>query len=133
MIVREALVAHPRVLAPSTPAREAAELLRTPGVRSVLVVSDDQLVGCVTAATIVAAVAEGRDVRSLAVGDLCEDDVTTIGPDAPLDVAIRLMGERELERLAVVESGRFLGVLPREPVVRRIAEDEPPPPDDDEI
>jgi len=28
----------------------------------------------------------------------------------------------------VVEDGRLLGILPREPVVRRLAEDEPPPP-----
>ena len=38
------------------------------------------------------------------------------------------MGERGLERVAVVEDGRLLGILPREPVVRRLAEDEPPPP-----
>ena len=37
------------------------------------------------------------------------------------------MGERGLERVAVVEAGRLLGVLAREPVVRRLAEDEPPP------
>ena len=38
------------------------------------------------------------------------------------------MGERDLERLVVVEDGRLLGVLPREPIVRRLAEDEPPGP-----
>jgi CBS domain-containing protein len=37
------------------------------------------------------------------------------------------MAQHGLERVAVVEEGRLLGVLPREPVVRRLAEDEPPP------
>ena len=36
------------------------------------------------------------------------------------------MGEAGLERLAVVEDGRLLGILPREPSSRRLAEDEPP-------
>jgi CBS domain-containing protein len=42
------------------------------------------------------------------------------------------MAESGLERLAVTEDGRLLGILPREPVVRRLAEDEPPPPPDAE-
>ena len=37
------------------------------------------------------------------------------------------MVEHGLERLAVTENGRLLGVLSREPLLRRLAEDEPPP------
>jgi CBS domain-containing protein len=36
------------------------------------------------------------------------------------------MAEGDLERLPVVENGRLLGILPREPLVRRLAEDEAP-------
>jgi CBS domain-containing protein len=53
--------------------------------------------------------------------------VPAVDPETPLDEALVLMGERGLERVAVVEDGRLLGVLAREPVVRRLAEDEPPP------
>ena len=42
----------------------------------------------------------------------------------PLDEALHLMAEQGLERLPVTENGRLLGVLPREPVARRLAEDE---------
>ncbi len=35
------------------------------------------------------------------------------------------MSEHDLERIAVVEDGRFLGVLARGPLLRRMAEDEP--------
>jgi hypothetical protein len=41
------------------------------------------------------------------------------------------MAEQGLERIAVTENGRLLGVLPREPLVRRLAEDEPPPEEDE--
>jgi CBS domain-containing protein len=126
VIVREALL-HPRVLDSSTPAREVAGLLAKPHVESVLVVAGERLVGCVTTHGIVEAVAEGRDLRELTAGDLCDEDVTTVGPDTPLEEALHLMADLGLERLAVAENGRLLGVLPREPVVRRLAEDEPPP------
>ena len=127
MIVREALL-HPRVLEAGATAQEVAALLSKPNVESALVVDDGgRLLGCVTTKAVVAAVAEGHDVQGMSAGDLCDPDVTTVGPDTPLEEALHLMAERGLERLAVAEGGRLLGVLPRAPLVRRLAEDEPPP------
>jgi predicted transcriptional regulator len=125
--VREALVADPRVVAPSTSAREVAELLLRPHVESALVADEGRLVGCVTRESIVAAVARGDDLTSRTAADLADGDVTTIGPESPLDEALHLMVERGLDRVVVVEDGRLLGILPREPILRRLAEDEPPP------
>ena len=128
MIVRHALVADPLVLQAGAPVREVAAVLTKPNVVHVLVVDDDTLVGSVTEEAVVA---EGLDLRELTAGDLADPDVPTVGPDTPLDEAILLMGETSLERMAVVEDGRLLGILPREPVVRRLAEDEPPPEPDE--
>ena len=126
MIVREALVSDPRVLAADATAREAAELLVRPNVLNALVVDGDRLLGGVTMESIVRAVAAGRDLAKLKARDLCDVEPITIEPDASLDDALHLMVERGLERLPVVENGRFLGVLPRAPLARRLAEDEPP-------
>lgn len=126
MIVREALVPDPRVVAADAAAREVAELLTRPNVESALVVDDGRLVGSVTAGSIVAALARGEDVAQLVARDLSEDEVSVIGPDVPLEEALHLMAERDLDRLPVVEDGSLLGVLSREPLVRRLAEDEAP-------
>jgi CBS domain-containing protein len=128
--VRDALLPDPRVVDANAPAREAAELLVRPGVESVLVVRDGALVGAVTAREIVGAVAAGVELGAVVVGALATGEVDTIGPDAPLDEAIRAMAERDLDRLAVVEGDRLVGVLSREGLVRRVAEDEPPEPDE---
>jgi CBS domain-containing protein len=127
VIVREALVADPRVLQADAPAREAAALLAKPNVAGVLVADGDRLLGCVAQEAIVAAVAAGRDLRTLTVRDLADPDVPSVSPDVALDEALILMAEGGHERLAVVEDGRLLGILPREPVVRRLAEGDPPP------
>jgi CBS domain-containing protein len=130
VIVREALVRDPRVVGAGASAREVAELLARPNVRSALVVEGERLLGCVTTESIIAAVARGDDVRTLRARELA-DPVTTVAPDAPLDEAFRLMAERGLDRLPVTQDGRLLGVLLREPIIRRLAEDEPPAPGDE--
>jgi CBS domain-containing protein len=130
MIVREALVADPPVLQADAPVQAAAALLAKPHVESVLVADGERLVGTITKEGIVAAVAESRDLRPLTVGEVADRDVPTVGPETQLGDALLLMAEQDLERLPVVEDGRLLGILPREPVVRRLAEDEPPPPDE---
>lgn len=127
MRVRDALVADPRVVASSAPVREAAELLGRPNVESVLVADGERLVGVVTTGSLVAALARGEDLREATAGQIANGDVETVGPDEPLDEVLVRMGEGDLERVAVVEDGRLLGILPREPIVRRLAEDEPPP------
>ncbi len=126
MKVREALVTDPRVVAPSASAREVAELLLRPHVESALVADEGRLVGCVTRESLVAAVARGVDLAGATAGDLADGDVTTVGPDDALDDTLHLMAERDLDRVVVVENGRLLGILPREPILRRLAEDEPP-------
>jgi predicted transcriptional regulator len=125
VIVREALVSDPRVVSADASAREAAELLTHPQVQSALVTDGERLLGCVTLESIVAALARGVDLLSATVREVCETDMTTVGPDLPLDEALHLMAESGLERLPVTEDGRLLGVLQREPVARRLAEEEP--------
>ena len=125
MIVREALVSDPRVVSADASAREAAELLTHPQVESALVTDGERLLGSVTLESIVAALARGVDLLSATVREVCETDMTTVGPDLPLDEALHLMAESGLERLPVTEDGRLLGVLQREPVARRLAEEEP--------
>jgi CBS domain-containing protein len=131
MIVREALVADPPVLQADAPVEAAAAHLARPHVESVLVADGERLVGVITKEAIVGAVANSRDLRSLTVGDVADQDVPTVGPETTLGDALLLMAEQGLERLPVVEDGRLLGILPREPVVRRLAEDEPPPEPDE--
>jgi predicted transcriptional regulator len=113
------------VVSADASAREAAELLTHPQVESALVTDGERLLGCVTLESIVAALARGVDLLSATVREVCETDMTTVGPDLPLDEALHLMAESGLERLPVTEDGRLLGVLQREPVARRLAEEEP--------
>jgi CBS domain-containing protein len=60
--------------------------------------------------------------------EVADTDIVTVSPDLPLDEALHHMAELDVERLPVTDDGRLLGIVAREPIARRLAEDEPPPP-----
>jgi CBS domain-containing protein len=125
--VREAMVPEPRMLEVGTPAQEAGELLARPEVRAVLVCDDGRLVGVVTRKTLVReVVATGRDPKTTPLGEIAEEPHYTIDSELGLDEAFRFLEDEDIERVPVVENGKLVGVLSRELLQRRLAEDEDP-------
>ena len=128
--VREAMVPEPRTLDASAPAAEAGALLARPEVRAVFVCDDGRLQGVITRKTLVReVVAPGLDPKATTVGQIAEEPYYTLDSDMPLEEAFRFLEEHDAERVPVVEDGRLVGVLARELVQRRLAEDEPVPED----
>jgi CBS domain-containing protein len=59
-------------------------------------------------------VREDAKAAGLTAGDLMTEPAVTIGPDAPVEVAARLMYDRRVKRLPVVNlAGRLLGIISR--------------------
>jgi CBS domain-containing protein len=130
--VREAMVSEPRTLDAAEPATEAGKLLARQEVRAVFVSRDGQFLGVLTRKTLVReVVARGLDPKTTTVGEIAEAPHYTIDSDMDLEEAFRFLEERDAERVPVVEDGRLVGVLARELVQRRLAEDEPPDPLED--
>ena len=122
------MVADPPMLDGGASAQEAGEALGRPEVRVLFVRDDDgRLLGVVTRKTLVReVVAAGRDPRSTRLREIVEVPQNTIGSELPLDEAFRFLEEQDLDRVAVIEEGRLVGVLSRAVLQRRLAEDEPP-------
>jgi CBS domain-containing protein len=127
--VREAMVPEPRTLDAGAPVTEAGELLARPEVRAIFVCDDGRLTGVVTRKTLVReVVAPGLDPKETSLGQIAEEPHYTLDSEMDLEEAFRWLEERDAERVPVVEDGRLVGVLARELVQRRLAEDEPPEP-----
>lgn len=59
-------------------------------------------------------VREDSKAAGLTAGDLMSGPAITIGPDAPVELAARLMYDRRVKRLPVVDvTGRLLGIISR--------------------
>ena len=126
------MVPEPATLDASASAMEAGARLSAPEVRAVLVSDDGRLAGVITRKTLVReVVAAGRDPRATLLHEIAEEPVLTIDADLGLDDAFRLLEDRDLERVPVLEEGRLVDVLSRSALQRRLAEDEPPPEPED--
>ncbi len=112
---------NPITVRPDDEIRVVAALLTSRRIKGVPVVDDSgRLVGIITQADIVRALAEGKtDAR---VRDYMSSPVITIREDEDLLKAIRVMSERGIGRLVVVdEAGRLVGIVTRTDILKYIA------------
>ena len=110
--IRDAMTASPTTIEPSTPAMEAARIMKSENVGSLPIMESDRLVGVITDRDLaIRLLAEGKGSET-AVGEIASKDVVTVDPQQTLEEAARLMAEHQLRRLPVCEEdGRLVGIL----------------------
>ena len=111
--VRDIMTTEPCALASGASAMEAAQVMRDNDIGDVVVLEEERLVGIVTDRDIVVRVlAEQTDPSAVRLADICSRDLTTIAPDASVGEAVRLIREKSIRRLPVVEEdGQVIGIV----------------------
>lgn len=110
--VAEVMSATPCTLDGDATVVEAARLMRDDDIGDVIVCRDGHIRGIVTDRDIVVrGIAEGRPPEQLRLKDICSDDITTVSPNTPIADAVRMMREKAVRRLPVVEGDRPVGVI----------------------
>ena len=109
---REIMTSDVRTATRDMSLQDAARLMRDGDMGSVPVVEDGKLVGIVTDRDIVVrSIAEGRDSSS-PVGEAMTTEIFSVKPDDFVFEAIRLMGDKPVRRLPVVDAdGRLAGII----------------------
>jgi CBS domain-containing protein len=91
---------------------EAAQRMRDEDIGDVLVERDGDLCGLVTDRDIVVrAVAQGNFTADATIGDICSRELTTVKPSDDVETAVRLMSEKAIRRLPVVDRGKAVGIV----------------------
>lgn len=112
MKIREVMTQAPVSVASVEPVSEVAKAMREHGIGSVLVVTGGKLTGLITDRDItVRVLAEGQDPQVTRAGDICTGDLVTLSPDDDTDQAVRLIRERAVRRIPVVENGAPVGMV----------------------
>jgi len=113
MKVRDLMTPHPTCAEPDTTVEEIATLMKEEDIGCVPVVDEDgQVAGMITDRDIVLrCVAAGKDPAECRADDIISPQSVTIGPQADAKEAGRLMADRQIRRLAVVEDGKLVGML----------------------
>lgn len=93
---------------------DAARMMRDNHIGDVIVLgdTDGRVKGIVTDRDVVVrAVAEERDAKQTTIGAICTGELVFVSPDDHADKAVKLMRERAVRRLPVVEDGRPVGIV----------------------
>jgi CBS domain-containing protein len=110
--IRDIMTRELETAAPHTTLEEIATMMREEDVGSIPVVEDGKLIGIVTDRDIVVrAIAEGRDPSDTTAKEVLSQNLATATPDMDLERAARLMAERQVRRLPVVEGKKLLGIV----------------------
>lgn len=110
--VKDVMTAGPVVLGKDAPLMEAARLMRDKGIGDVIVVEGESAEGIVTDRDLVIrGVAEGADPSTTRLGQIISSELVAVAPDDPVERAIKLMRERAVRRLPVVEGGKPVGIV----------------------
>ena len=110
MNVREVMTSNPRCVSPNDSIQVAARIMKEEDTGVVPVVDNGRAVGIVTDRDIVLrAVAEGGIVRP--VREIATKDVICVSPDDSTREATKIMSERQIRRLPVVDGDRLVGIV----------------------
>lgn len=102
----------PVVLEATASAGQAAIAMRDHGVGDVLVRHNGNLCGIVTDRDLVVRVlADHDDPNAIRLGDIASKDLTCVTADTTTGEAVRLMREKALRRLPVIDNGEPCGVI----------------------
>jgi CBS domain-containing protein len=113
MLLRDVMTRHVEVIHPDATLREAAQKMKTLDVGPVPVCDGERLVGMLTDRDItIRATAEGRDPNSTRARDVMTPEITYCFEDQDVREAARIMEERQIRRLVVLNRDkRLVGIV----------------------
>jgi CBS domain-containing protein len=100
---------------------EAASTMWEQQTGSLLVMDREELLGILTERDILKALAQGLTAESTPVSEVMTKDVVTVGPGTSLREAARVMADRWIRHLPVLEGGTILGVISQRDLVGILA------------
>ena len=125
---RDVMTKDPAWCTPGDPVAKVAGIMKQQDVGSVPVIesaSERRLVGIVTDRDIVVkVVAGGRVLEQATVKDAMTPNPATCREDDDLEQAMKLMKERQVRRMPIVDgSGRLSGIIAQADVATRLSKD----------
>jgi CBS domain-containing protein len=118
LTVRQVMEDAVWTVSPQTKGAKIAEILTERNFGSVPVVEPDRtLVGLVSEFDLLRIMEEGKDLRHVAASEIMTRDVVTVTEQMPVPELVKLLQERHLIRVPVVQDKMLVGMVARRDVV----------------
>ena len=119
ILVRDIMAKNVKTVRTDDSVHDAVVKMNKFDVGSVIVTSNNRPVGIITSKNILVRIVEPRlDAGVVRAKDIMSSPLITIDASAPLEEAAKLMAQRHIKKLAVVEGDKVVGVLSTSDIVR---------------
>ncbi len=110
--IRDGMTPSPRAMDARASVQEAAKAMLDDDIGDVIVCDGDTVCGIVTDRDItIRTVAHGKDPAATKLGEICSKDLTSLSLGDTVDDAVRLMREKAIRRIPVLDDGKPVGVV----------------------
>ena len=99
------------IVKPELTLKEACDVMSKLRIGSLIVLSDQKLLGIVTSTNVMKAIAGGRDPEKTLVNNIMTKEIITVGSDNDLEEAVDLMVKNKIKKLPVVDNGKLVGMV----------------------
>ena len=110
VLVEEVMNRHVLTIPDSASINEAARTMKRNGVGCVVVKRDSTLIGIVTERDVVRILASGRSETST-VNEVASKPIVVVGPKDSVNEAAKILSNKGIRRLPVVEDSQLVGIL----------------------
>ena len=114
MKIRQIMTQNPEIVTPNESLQATARKMESLDVGVMPVCDGNTLIGMITDRDItIRATAEGMDPNQMKVSDVMTDKVTWMYADQDVDEAVRLMKEKQIRRLPIIdrENNQLIGIV----------------------
>jgi CBS domain-containing protein len=119
ILVRDIMAKNVKTVRTDDSAHDAVVKMNKFDVGSVIVVNGNRPVGIITSKNILSRVVEPRlDAGTVKVKDIMSSPIVSIEPDSSVEDAARLMAQKRIKKLAVMDKDKILGILSTSDIVR---------------
>jgi len=119
ILVRDIMAKNIKTVRTDDSAHDAVVKMNKFDVGSVIVTNNNRSVGIITSKNILIRIVEPRlDAGVVRAKDIMSSPLITIEASAPVEDAAKLMAQRHIKKLAVVEGDKVVGVVSSSDIVR---------------
>jgi acetoin utilization protein AcuB len=122
MLVKDFMTRNPITIAPETSFSEALKLMKQNKIKRLIVMKDEKIIGIVTEKDLLYASPSKATtlniwelhylLSKLKIEEIMTKDVVTVNENAPIEDAARIMEEKDISGLPVVDdAGRLVGII----------------------
>jgi len=119
ILVRDIMAKNVKTVRTDDSALDAVVKMNKFDVGSVIVTNSNRAVGIITSKNILSRIVESRlDASMVRAKDIMSSPLITIEPDASIEDAAKLMAQKKIKKLVIMDKGKVFGILSTSDIVK---------------